>query len=98
MSDDAAPKGEGHKRHERSRNSVLPPCLLILRVEPLPAARYPPRIASISTRATSGRLNWIGGTSPAASISRTFVPLSVTCSERSCGQVFAEAIASHVLQ
>jgi hypothetical protein len=59
---------------------------------------YPCRIDSINTRATSGRLNCGGGTSPAASISRTRVPLRVTWCERSCGQVLAEAMASQTLQ
>ena len=36
------------------------------------------RYASISTSATSGRENSTGGSSPAASISRTFVPLRKT--------------------
>src|SRR5260221_8342843 len=53
------------------------------------------RSASINTRATSGLVNSTGGTCPTLSISRTFVPESVTCSAVSCGHVLFEAIAPH---
>ena len=52
------------------------------------------RIAAIKIRATSGRENSRGGSSPSASRARTLVPDSVTCSAESCGQVLFDAIAS----
>src|SRR5205823_5664472 len=60
--------------------------------EPFHQARY----ASISTLATSGRENSTGGNWPAASSSRTFVPLRKTWSWEGCGHVFALAIDPHV--
>lgn len=51
------------------------------------------RIASINTRATSG-----GGSVPARSSSRTFVPLNVMWCARSCGQERAEAMLPHARQ
>src|SRR5262249_45215191 len=55
------------------------------------------RYASIRTSATSGRENSTGGSSPAASSSRTFVPLRKTWSSAGCGHVFELAIDPHVL-
>jgi hypothetical protein len=66
--------------------------------ERAPAAhRRSPRIASIKISATSGRLNSIGGRSPARSISRTFVPESDTRVSSPWGQVLGDAIPSHAL-
>src|SRR5690606_711885 len=56
------------------------------------------RAASIRMRATSGRENSGGGSSPAASMARTLVPLRKTCSSLPCGQVLAVAMLPHVRQ
>ena len=53
------------------------------------------RMPSISTRATSARVNSGGGTSPLVSICRTCVPLSVTRADSSCGHVLVDAIPPH---
>jgi Ca2+-binding RTX toxin-like protein len=51
----------------------------------------------ISTSATSGRLNSIGGRSPARSMSRTLVPLRWTFVSGPCGQVFWLTMPSQTL-
>ncbi len=56
------------------------------------------RIASISTRATSGRLNSGGGVCPWRSISRTRVPERLTWCSSPCGQVFSVAMLPQRLQ
>src|SRR5205823_5693105 len=60
----------------------------------LPGHRY----GSINTLATSGRENSAGGSSPAASSSRTFVPDRKTWSSPPCGQVFGVAICPQTRQ
>src|SRR4051812_33550289 len=55
-------------------------------------------IPSISTSTTSLRLKVDGGSTPARSISLTFVPESITLSSLPCGQVLSEAIPSHLVQ
>ena len=51
----------------------------------------------MSTRATSGRVNSTGGTSPSPSISRTFVPERKTRSSGPCGHDFVLAIEPQTL-
>lgn len=53
---------------------------------------------SMSTRATSGRVNSGGGASPRASIPRTLVPYSATRSSGPWGHVLGEAMAPHARQ
>src|SRR5574337_425079 len=59
-----------------------------------PSADHPPCIHSARISETSGRVNSSGSASPFRRSSRTRVPLSVTRSDASCGQVLAEAIPS----
>src|SRR5207302_11372250 len=54
--------------------------------------------AAMRTSATSGRENSTGGSTPAASSSRTFVPERKTYSSPPCGHVFGVAICPQTRQ